>query len=298
MFYLAIVSLVWAFSFGLIKSNLAGLDPAFVAAARLLLALLVFLPFLRLRALRERKLAVSLLLIGAVQFGLMYVAYVSSFTFLNAYDVAFFTVFTPLYVTLLDDAERRRFHPFFLSMALLAVAGAALALFRRGEGGMPWQGFLLVQASNICFAWGQVHYRRVMEGRENIRDRDVFAILYLGAFLIAAVPAAVSAAAGDSSLVQSVLNLTPRQGWSLLYLGVLASGLCFFLWNLGARRTNTGTLAVFNNVKIPLAIACAILIFGEKPENPCRFFAGFLLTLTALAVNEWQVRKKSFKKLL
>ena len=44
---LFIVSLIWAFSFGLIKDRLAGLDANFVAAARLLISLLIFLPFLR-----------------------------------------------------------------------------------------------------------------------------------------------------------------------------------------------------------------------------------------------------------
>ena len=50
MVLLLLVSLLWAFSFGLIKTFLGGVDSAFVAAVRLLLALAVFLPFLRLRA--------------------------------------------------------------------------------------------------------------------------------------------------------------------------------------------------------------------------------------------------------
>ena len=46
---LLLVSLLWAFSFSLIKRHLGGLDSSFVAAVRLGLALLVFLPFVRLR---------------------------------------------------------------------------------------------------------------------------------------------------------------------------------------------------------------------------------------------------------
>ncbi|MDX9865812.1 MAG: hypothetical protein RBT34_13495, partial [Anaerolineaceae bacterium] len=46
MIYLLVVSLVWAFSFGLIKGNLVGLDAVFVAGMRLLISLLVFLPML------------------------------------------------------------------------------------------------------------------------------------------------------------------------------------------------------------------------------------------------------------
>jgi drug/metabolite transporter (DMT)-like permease len=45
MQYLIIVSLVWAFSFGLIKTSLAGVDPLLVAAVRLGLALWFFSHF-------------------------------------------------------------------------------------------------------------------------------------------------------------------------------------------------------------------------------------------------------------
>ena len=48
MRYLVIVSLIWAFSFGLIKTYLVGLDPFVVSGIRIGIALLVFLPFLRL----------------------------------------------------------------------------------------------------------------------------------------------------------------------------------------------------------------------------------------------------------
>ena len=51
---LLLASLIWACSFGLIKRHLAGVDPAWVTAARLGLAALVFLPFARPRLLGLR----------------------------------------------------------------------------------------------------------------------------------------------------------------------------------------------------------------------------------------------------
>ena len=83
---LFITSLLWAFSFGLTK-KLAGLDGAFISAARLSLALLVFLPFLRVRGLSSRG-AFRLFAIGAVQFGLMYLAYNESYRYLKSAEVA------------------------------------------------------------------------------------------------------------------------------------------------------------------------------------------------------------------
>ena len=54
MWQLIVVSFLWAFSFGLVKRYLPGIDSTLVAAARLGLALLVFLPFLRFRGLTPR----------------------------------------------------------------------------------------------------------------------------------------------------------------------------------------------------------------------------------------------------
>ena len=60
------------------------------------------------------------------------------------------------------------------------------------------------------------------------------------------------------------LHLTTPQMIVLIYLGIVASGVGFFLWNVGARRTNVGALAIFNNAKIPLGILASALIFQDK----------------------------------
>jgi drug/metabolite transporter (DMT)-like permease len=40
----------------------------------------------------------------------------------------------------------------------------------------------------------------------------------------------------------------------------------FFLWNVGATRVEAGTLAVFNNVKVPLAVLVSLLLFREHAD--------------------------------
>ena len=47
MLYLAVVTFIWAISFGLIGSSLRGVDPFLVATLRLACATLLFLPFIR-----------------------------------------------------------------------------------------------------------------------------------------------------------------------------------------------------------------------------------------------------------
>ena len=281
MGYLLIVSMVWAFSFGLIKSFLGDLDPNFVACARIVISFLIFLPILRLKKLKP-IVAIQLFLIGMIQFGLMYVAYLYSFRYLAAYQVVIYTTFTPIYVTCISDLLDRRFHPRLLLTSSMAIVGTYIIVHKEMHRFEIQTGFLLLQVSNLCFAAGQVFYRRLMNRHRDLKDAHVFGLLYFGAFLVTIVPVAVTTSWPD-------LSLDGNQVLALLYLGILASGICFFLWNLGARRTNTGALAIFNNLKIPLAVTCSLLVFGEEAKMVTLLLGGTII-IAALFINEYFVR--------
>lgn len=278
MLLLLIVSFVWAFSFGLIKGRLTGLDPTAVAVIRIAFATVVFLPLLQIRAL-PRRLTLKYALIGAVQFGGMYIFYLHAFAYLQAYQIALFTIFTPLYVALLDAALTRRFQPRHMVAALLSVVGAALVMQNAGLGSGLSTGFLLVQCSNLCFAAGQLAYKRARaQAGSGTSDARLFGLLYLGALV---------ATLSFSLVVTDWSSFRPTwDQWGVLaYLGVLASGVCFFWWNLGATRVNTGTLAAFNNAKVPLGVACSLLFFGESADLP-RLTASLVLLALAVWVAE------------
>lgn len=262
---LVAATLLWALSFGLIKQQLAGVDANLIAWMRLALALPVLLPFLRWRELSlwtgaPSRRMLALLAIGAVQYGLMYTGYLAAFRYAEAHQIALFTVTTPLYVCLVHDAWGRRFDPVNLLLAAVAVAGAVVLQPRTWSLGGAWTGFLLAQASNLCFAFGQVAYRRMRREAPAVRDRAVFAWLYLGGVLVCTLTVSATGAWGG------LATLSSAQVWTLLYLGPVASGLGFFLWNRGAVTTSPGALAVFNNLKIPLAVAAALTIFGETAD--------------------------------
>lgn len=283
MIYLLIVSFIWAFSFGLIKGNLTGLDSNFVAWIRMSVSLVVFLPFLHIKGI-ERKLAVKLIVLGMLQYGLMYITYIYSYQFLKAYQVAIFTIFTPLFVTLINDILEKRFHPLFLAVAILAITGTAIIVNKQIHQNDIRIGFFIIQVSNLCFASGQVWYKKIMSRYNDIKDANIFGLLYFGAFIITFIAAL-------SSTEWSTLQVNTKQVLTLLYLGAIASGLCFFLWNYGAKKTDIGALAVFNNMKVPLAVTCSILFFNEKGSIP-RLLIGGVIILAALFINEWLIRKK------
>jgi drug/metabolite transporter (DMT)-like permease len=272
MRFLVVVSILFAFSPGLIKGRLAGLDNAFVTAARLGLALLVFAPFLKVKGLTLRTVA-SLVGIGAVQFGLMYLAYIESFRYLQAYEVSLFTITTPIFVTLFADALARKLHGRALAAALLAVVGAAIVLFKSDDLNITLTGLGLVTLSNVAFAIGQVLYQRLRARQPGLRDADIFGLLYAGGFAVAVI----------ALLPRDVtVSLMPSHLATLAYLGVIASGVGFFLWNVGATRVGIGTLAVMNNAKVPLMIAVSLLFFGEQANVPA-----LLVSLAIMATAVW-----------
>lgn len=256
MFYLIAVTLLWAFSFGLIKNQLSGLDSYWVATTRLGLATLVFLPFFR-PSLVSRSLAIRYMGIGAVQFGLMYVLYIASFQHLQAHEVAMFTIFTPMYVVLLDGLRQRQLNFKALGAAVLAGVGAAVLKWQEGVTVEALTGFIMLQGANLCFAAGQLAYRDTRRANPAGTDAGVFAWLYFGAVIAAGILALVL---GD---VSRFSPSTPQWG-TLVYLGILATGLGFFGWNLGAGRVSTGLLAVANNWLIPVAVLVALVVFGES----------------------------------
>ena len=283
MGYLIFVSLLWGFSFGLIKNQLSGLDANFVSFVRLSLAFLIFLPWLNIKNVQNKGM---LLLIGAVQFGFMYIAYIFSYRYLQAYQVALFTIFTPIYVALINDVLWKKFNPLHLAVALTAVIGTGIVLWNQALERVVWMGFGLVQISNICFALGQVFYRKYRGGQTRLKsEMQVFALLYLGAVIVT----------GSAALVTTDwahLVVRPSQWLTFVYLGIVASGAGFFLWNFGATKVNAGSLAVFNNLKIPLAILIALLFFGEH-AHIARLVIGGTIIAAALWFNEKRAMMES-----
>lgn len=289
MIYLLIVSLIWALSFGLIKNQLAGLDSTLVATVRVGLAALVFIPFLRFRGARSGAL-LKLTIVGAIQFGAMYLLYLHAYVFLKSFEVALFTTTTPLYVILFDATLRRKFVYLHWVAAFLAVAGTLIVVWHELTSPELLTGLMLVQLSNVCFAVGQLAYRRIRSGMTNAPDYTVFAWLYLGAVFIS-----VLASLGSSNW--STFHPTLAQWGVLAYLGVLSSGICFFLWNRGATLVNAGTLATLNNLKAPLAIACSLIVFHEKPASFAEvqrlIFGGVLLIGAVFIAERWGEDRKA-----
>ena len=272
---LVITTIIWAFSFSLIGVYLSGsVDPYFSALVRVVLAGLTFLPFM-LRNRVPANHAIHLMGIGAVQLGLMYLFYYQGFEYLSVPEVLIFTIFTPVYITLLHDLQHRRFSPFYLLTASLAVLGTAV--IRWGEINSDFlMGFLMIQVCNLCFAYGQVAYKRLSEQGYRLNPA-AFGYFYLGALVVAAIAWLL--------LGSHEIPTQPVQWTVLLWLGVVASGLGYFLWNQGARQVNAGALAIMNNVLVPAGLLVNLLIWNHEVDL-LRLTIGTLIILLSLVINQ------------
>ena len=272
MKYLVLVSILWSFSFGIIKYGLSEVDPLFISYARSLIALLFF-SSISIYQLKRFRWDINLIAIGAIQFGLMYIFYIQSYQYLPAYLIATFTITTPIFVSIADKYFFRKDRTSKNLLAIfLVLLGSYLMRYNIVNPIDYWSGFILIQCANFLFAWGQVWFKQW-----NIKNKDTdiisnFSQLFLGA---TAVTSLSYFFISDNNVQLTDINLL-----ALLFLGLCATGIGFLLWNIGATKVSSYRLAVSNNLVIPMAILNSMIFFGES-INFLLFFPGIILFYVA-----------------
>ena len=276
MYYLIFVTIVWSFSFSFIAVYLSGqVDTWFAVVMRVLLAFITFIPFLRFKNVSIKQMLL-LMGVGACQLGIMYFFYFNSFQYISVPEVLLFTIFTPIYVTIIYDLlQGHRLRLNYLLTAIIAVIGAAIIRYDHISRDFII-GFLLIQGANIVFALGQVGYKRIME-LYPLPQHQAFAWVYFGAIVVATIGWLLFGNADK-------LPTTQLQWGIIIWLGVIASGLCYFLWNLGATKVDSGTLAIMNNLVIPAGILVNVVIWHQSIDWG-RFTVGSAVIVFALILH-------------
>ncbi len=285
MRYLFGVTIIWAFSFSLIGVYLSGqVDSWFSVLMRIGIATLMFLPFLKIKKI-STKTIIMLVGIGAVQLGIMYCFYFQSFRFLTVPEVLLFSVFTPIYITLLNDILKKQFHRGYLLTALIAVLGAAYIQYSSISKNV-FLGFLIIQGANFCFAIGQVAYKYLLSSTAELKripKHTIFGLFFIGAFIVSLIAFLVF---GSTEKIPT----TKIQWGVIIYLGAVASGLGYFLWNQGVVKVNTGSLAIMNNALIPLGLIVNLLFWNKEADINKILIGGFLI-FASLALNEYMTKR-------
>ena len=182
------------------------------------------------------------------------------------------------------DALHKQFSPWYLLTATIAVLGAAVIKFE-GINQNFIIGFFIVQGANLCFAIGQVGYKRIIEQETTeLPQHTVFGWFYIGAICIA-LPMFLLFGNNDK------LPTTDTQWGILVYLGVVASGLGYFIWNKGATLVNAGALAIMNNALVPAGLIVNIVIWNRDVDY-LRLIVGGVIIMYSLWLNETWVNRK------
>jgi len=265
--YLIAISILWSFSFGIIKYGLAGIDSSFISFARNVIAL-TFFSSVTIYNIKKFSFDLKLVGIGALQFGLMYIFYIESYQYLPAYLIATFTITTPIYVVLASKyLNGNSLNRNGIYAILFVIIGSYLMRFNSLNLEDYMLGFVLIQCANIFFATGQILFKK---WNDKNKDKDIvhnFSQLFFGATLITSIFYFLGSS--ESAI------LTQSNLFSLLFLGIISSGIGFLMWNIGATKVSAGKLAVMNNAVIPIAIFNSYLIFGEE-INFILFFPGLI----------------------
>lgn len=257
MLSLVLITLLWAFSFSLIGVYLAAdVDPYIAVFVRMLLATLLLLPFFRWQSL-STSYALKLAGIGALQIGVMYILLYHAFIYLSVAEVLLFTIFTPLYITLIDEwLINRKPIPWRWWLAVaLSVIGAAIIRYQQLDTGFI-TGFLLIQGANLAFAAGQVAYKRVATASANAQIAH-YALFFLGALVVSGIATVLFA--DWSRQPSSAIH------WGvLIWLGVVASGVGYLAWSMASKKVNIAQLATMNNMLIPAGLIVNFLFWGAE----------------------------------
>ena len=276
MLILTFVTVLWAFSFSLIGVYLsADVDPYIAVFIRMLLATALLIPFLRIRNLKGIY-ALKLACIGAVQIGVMYILLYHAFLFLSVPEVLLLTIFTPLYITLLDEVlvNRSSIPTLWWVAATLSVVGAAIIRYAQPSGDF-WFGFLLIQAANLTFAAGQVAYKRFAKNNPRQQFHE-YALFFIGALIVSGLGSVLFA--DWSRMPTSVTH------WAvLLWLGLGASGVGYLLWSMASKQVNIAQLATMNNLLIPCGILVNVVVWGSSLAWP-QFISGAIIIAIAIVL--------------
>lgn len=257
---LVAVTAIWGSTFIVTKSAVEQVPPVLLAWLRFALAAAVLVPLACLRGARSllpRPLPLGALLAMSVTGWLLYyLAFNYALVFASAAQGAIVQALIPAAVAAAAAlALRERITPRRAAGIALSVAGVMLVVATGAQdgGARPWLGALLMAATVLSWAVYTVLAKRLAQA-------DPIAVT-AGASSLAALLAAPLV---PLELAQHEVPVLTAGGWlAVVYLGVIASGVAFFLYGRALRDLDASLVAVYMNLVPIVGFASAVLVLGE-----------------------------------
>jgi O-acetylserine/cysteine efflux transporter len=268
------VMAVWGTNFVVIRLGLDHLPPLTFAALRFTLALLPAVFFLPRPPVPWRKLAAYGVLIGAGQFGLMFIAmswYITpGLASLVVQLQAFFTIGLAAYLT------GERVQPFQFVALALAVAGIGVILVHTDATTTPL-GLILVLLGALCWAGGNVVVRSTPG--VNMLAYVVWASL----FSVPPLYALAFAFEGWPAIRDGILHADIGTWVAVLYQAVANTLFGYAAWGWLLSRYPAATIAPMS-LLVPVFGMGASTLWLDEPLQDWKLAAA-LLVMTGLCLN-------------
>ena len=274
-------SCVWGGTFICTKVLLTGLAPTAILLIRFVIGTLVLYPLCpRLMPFLGWKRELMLAGAGLCGLTVYYQLENLSLMYAPASLVSVIISTAPFFVALctwlfLKGSRPKRI--FFLGFAV-SIAGISLLSFTGDpETGISLKGVLM--ALGAAVAWGpySVLTKKAEDFGYNTVQISRRIFLYGLLFM---VPGALTG--GTAFPMETILQ--PAFALNLLFLGVVASALCFVTWNEAIRHIGTVASSVYIYLSPVITVLLSIPVLGE-PLTP-RSVAGILLTLAGLVLSQ------------
>ena len=276
MYYLIITTILWSFSFSLIGNFLAlEMNSWTLAFLRSLVACIFFAPWINFKI--PFDYVIKMIIIGTLQIGIMYLLYLNSFNYASVQKILLFTITTPLYVFIITQLFKGEFKLTSVSIIITSIIGGLIIRMTPFDIA-DLTALLLVQLANICFASGQVFYRRLKKHNKDTANINTdFAFFFIGATFITLL--------GLIASPYKYSNPESVEQWLLiLWLGGGASGVGYYLWDYGSTKVKVETLATMNNLVIPLGLFVDIIFFSGNHDFQT-LIIGTLIIISSIAAS-------------
>jgi len=281
-----LATLTWATNMALGRWLRDDIGPLTLAAARFLIASLVFAALLRRRPLEERRpgrdrwLLLGMALSGVVVFApTLYLG----LRFTTAVNATLVNGMGPLITGLLaavlvrEPMSARQLTGAIVGLAgvIVLISGGSLAFWQAVRGNV---GDLIVLGAVTL--WGLYS----VLGRQVMRHRSALSATALSDFL--GLPVLLLAAAWE---VQTfAVSVRPQVVLAVLYIGIAPTVVGFLSWNAGVRRLGSSGAMVFYNT-LPLYGALLGYLFLGESVGPAHLVGGALIIGGGL----WAARGRS-----
>jgi drug/metabolite transporter (DMT)-like permease len=282
---LAVIALIWGWSFLFIKVAVEGMTPTAVAGARIFLGAVVMLAVVRSQKIvlpRDRTTWRHLLVMG-VMFNVL------PFTFLawgeeriTSALAAVLNATTPLFAAVMTAVVLgERLRRVQLVGVVLGFVGVAIAAGVGGDdlAGSSVEGSLAVIAAAVCYGFGFTYARR------NLGETPPLVAatgqLVMGTLVIA--PFAIG-----TTVVEGI-DLAPHRLLAIVLLGALGTGYAHLLNYRSIAEVGPTRASVVTQLVPVVAVTVGVLFLGEPFH--LRLLAGAALTLFGIALLHDRIRR-------